>query len=105
MYDLRILGRNLKRCRKVRGLKQQDLAKKVGLTKYTISKIELGKQENVGLKYLISISRELNVELEQLVMADPEARFIKLVISDENARSLEKLFDGIAIIFAKREEK
>ncbi|MCK4827850.1 helix-turn-helix domain-containing protein [bacterium] len=105
MYDLKILGRNIKRCRQVRGLTQEDLAKKVGLTKDTISKIELGKQENVGLKYLISISRELNVELEQLFMADPESKFIKLVISDQNARNLKRIFNEIVSRFTKKEGK
>lgn len=94
MYDLRILGRNLKRWRQFRGLTQEELAKKVGITKDTISKIELGKQENPGLKYLILISQELNVELEQLFMDDPEEKFINLIISDKNFESLEKIFKG-----------
>ena len=105
MYDLTILGKNIKRYRQFCGLTQQDLAAKVGLTKHTISKIELGKQKNPGLKYLITISQELNVELEQLFMVDPEEKVIKLVISDQNARSLEKLFNEIIIRLAKKEEK
>lgn len=92
MYDLRILGQNLKRYRQFCGLTQEELAKKVGLTKDTISKIELGKQKNPGLKYLAAISQELDLNLAELFMADPEEKVIKLVISDQNFQALEKLF-------------
>jgi len=104
MYDLKVLGKNLKRYRQFRGMTQNQLAIKVGMTKDTISMIELGKQKNIGLKYLISISRELNVELEQLFMADPEAKFIKLVISDKNFQALKELFTEITRTFSKKEE-
>ncbi|MBA7616878.1 hypothetical protein ES703_24180 [subsurface metagenome] len=90
-----ILARNVKRYRQVKGLKQSDLAAKVGLTSDTISKIETGKQENVGSKYLILISRELDVELFQLFMADPESLTIKFIVSDQNLRSAERLSDEI----------
>jgi len=78
--------------RKLKGLTQEDLATKVHLTKDTISKIERGKQENPGLKHLISIHEELDVAMEELFMVDPEAKIIKLVISDKNFENLEKLF-------------
>ena len=105
MYDLKILARNLKRYRQFRGLTQEELAKKVGLIKDTISKIELGKQENIGFKYLISIHRELDVEMGELFMADPESKFIKLVISDQNARNLKRIFNEIVSRFTKKEGK
>jgi len=60
------LAFNLKRLRQFKGLTKEVLAKKVGLTKDTISKIELGKQENIGFKYLISICRELDIAIEEL---------------------------------------
>ena len=102
MDEKEILGKNLKRSRQLKGLTQKALAAKVGLTKDTISKIESGKQENVGLKYLILICRELDVGLKQLFMEDPEARFIKFVLSDENVRSLEKFFTEIIKISGKK---
>lgn len=91
MNEIKILAFNLKRHRQFKGLKQEDLAKKVGLTKYTISNIELGKQENVGLKYLISICRELDVGLEELFMKNPDSFSLKLVISDKNFQALKRL--------------
>ena len=92
MKEKETLAYNLKRLRQSKGLKQEDLAKKVGLTKYTISNIELAKQENVGLKYLISICKELDIAIEELFIKDSRELPIKLVISDENATQIRKLF-------------
>jgi len=91
MRERAILEKNIKRYRKFKGLTQEELAKKVGLTKDTISKIELGKQENLGMKYLILIQEELDVTMSELFMRDPEEKVIKFVISDKNFKSLEKL--------------
>jgi len=92
VYDLKILGRNIMKSRQLKGLTQKELAKKVGLTSDTISKIERGKQENIGMRYLILIQGELDVAMEELFMVDPEAKVMKLVISDKNFENLERLF-------------
>lgn len=92
MEKREVLGKNIKRCRQVKGLMQKDLAKKVGLTKYTISKIELGKQENVGLKYLISICQELDVSIEEMFMENANYIPLKIVVSDKNVESLKRMF-------------
>ena len=105
MYDLKILGRNIKRYRQLKGLMQQELAKKVGLTKDTISKVELGKQENIGVKYLILIQEELDVAMQELFMEHHEEKVIKLVISDQNARNLKRIFNEIVSRFTKKEGK
>jgi len=102
MDEKKILGKNVRRYRQLKGLTQGELAKKVGLTKDTISKIELGKQENVGSKHLISICRELDISMEELFME--EARFIKIVLSDQNVQSLEKIFAEIIKRLPKKEE-
>lgn len=77
MYDLAIFGRNLKRYRQFRGLTQDDLAAKVGLSKDTISKIEIAKQPNVGLTYVILICQELDVKIEELFIKDPKFKYKK----------------------------
>ncbi len=92
MKEKETLAFNLKRLRQFKGLTQEDLAKKVGLTKDTISKIELGKQENVGFKYLIMICRQLDIGIEELFIRDARALPIKLVISDENVENIRRLF-------------
>jgi len=91
MSERAILEKNIKRYRKFKGLTQGELAEKVGLTKDTISKIERGKQENLGMKYLTLIQEELDVTMSELFMEDPEEKVIKFVISDKNFKSLEKL--------------
>ena len=102
MKETEILGKNIKRYRQFKGLTQSGLAKKVGLNKDTISNIELGKQENPGLKYLILIHRELDISMEELFME--EARFIKFVLSDQNMQSLERILAEITRRSAKKEE-
>jgi len=92
MREKETLAFNLKRLRQFKGLTQEDLAKKVGLTKDTISKIELGKQENIGFKYLITICRELDIAIEELLIRDSSALPIKLVLSNENVENIRKLF-------------
>jgi len=64
--EVLVLAQNLKRHRQSKGLTQKELGLKVGLTKDTISMLELGKQENIGLKYLIMIRRELGIGMEKL---------------------------------------
>ena len=104
MKETEILGRNIKRFRQFKGLTQGDLAKKIGLTKDTICKIELGEQKNPGLKYLIAIHKELGVSMEELFMEDPGEKVIKLLISDENVRSLKPLLAELIRILAKKED-
>jgi len=91
MSERAILEKNVKRYRQLKGLTQEELAKKVGLTKDTISKIERGKQKNLGMKYLILIQEELDITMSELFMENPEEKVIKFVISDKNFKSLEKL--------------
>ncbi len=95
MNELEILAKNVKRYRQVKGLTQEYLSEKVGVAKETISLIELGNRKNPGLKNLISISRELDIELFQLFMADPESLTIKLIVSDQNLRNARRLLDEI----------
>ena len=103
MNEKKTLAMNLRRYRLLAGLKQEDLAAKIGLSKDTISKIELGKQENIGLKYLVSICRELEISIEELFMEDPEALYLKFVVSDQNLPNLEKLIARVVDIFGKKE--
>lgn len=104
MKETEILGKNIRRYRQFKGLTQTDLAKKVGLDKDAISKIELGERKNPGLKHLILIHRELDVSMEELFMEDPTTKFIKLVLSDQNIQSIERIFNEITRRLAKKEE-
>jgi len=90
MNDLEILATNLKGYRQFKGLSQKQLAVAVGLSPDTISKIELGKQGNIGIRYLIAICRTLDIQLQELFM-EASSIPLRLVISDENAKTLEKI--------------
>jgi len=104
MSEKETLAFNLKRLRQFKGLTQEDLAKKIGLTKDTISKIELGKQENVGFKYLTSICRELDVGLEEMFMDGPNYIPLKIVVSDKNVETLKNMFDKFMRILGDKKK-
>jgi len=69
------------------------------LTKDTISKIETGKQENIGMKYLASICRELNISIEELFMEDPKRIKLELVVSDKNVNTVKAAIEAFNKFF------
>jgi len=77
MYNLAIFGRNLKRWRQFRGLTQEDLAAKIGISKDTISRVEVDKAPRFGLKHLVSICEILDVKIEELFFEDPQIKYKK----------------------------
>lgn len=93
--EMKILGNNIKRYRHLKGLEQGELAKRIDISKDYLSRVERGLQPNFGTQYLIRICRELDVELCQFFMEDPESLSIKFIVSDQNLRSLEKVLDKI----------
>jgi len=95
MTELEILAKNVKRYRNVRGLKQSELAEKIGISSDYMCKIENAKTDNIGSKYLFRICRELKIELVQLFMEDPEELFLKFVMSSQNLSSFERLLNLI----------
>ncbi|MBA7469717.1 hypothetical protein ES705_12717 [subsurface metagenome] len=97
-----ILAQNIRRYRKSAGMTQKTLAKKISLTPDTISLLELGRQKNPGLKYLIAISRELNVKLFQLFMENSEDLNINLIVSDQNVENLQRILDKIEIAIIRK---
>jgi len=104
MDELRTLAQNLRRLRQSKGLTQIQLGQKVNLTKDTISKIELGKQENVGLKYLVLICRTLEVDLEQLFVKDVRSFPVIFNVSDGSVRAMGEIVEQVQKILAKKEE-
>ena len=102
MNDMKTLGRNLRRLRLSSGLTQKELDTKVGLTKGTISKLELGKQGDIEVKYLLLICQTLGVSIEEFFIKN--ARTIKLIISDENVQTLGKIFSLIKEMGAQEKE-
>ncbi len=91
MSEQSIVGKNLRAYRQLKGLKQKELAAAVGLSVDTICKVELGKQENIGLKYLTLFCRELDISIEELFLENPKSLKVELVASEKNIEALKKI--------------
>ena len=102
MDEREVLAKNLKRFRSSKGLSQEKLGKKVGMRGETISNIELVKQRNIGLKYLILICRELEIGMEELFLKNPDSVSFKLIISDKNVQVINEIFNQFKNIMDKK---
>ena len=58
------LGEKIKTIRKERGLSQEELAKKVGISRPTLSKLENNYLANISVVILDKILNELGYELD-----------------------------------------
>ena len=58
------IGEKIKEYRKLNKLTQDDLAKKVGITRQTLSKLEKGEIPKISLATFIKILDALKLELE-----------------------------------------
>jgi transcriptional regulator with XRE-family HTH domain len=64
--DLIRIGENMKRYRLQANITQKELANKIGVTNFWLSRLENGKQNNTTINLLIEISKQLNIDLNQL---------------------------------------
>ena len=69
----RHLGRQIRGLREEAGLKQDDLAERVGLSRASIANIEGGKQA-VPIHLLVAIAQTLDITIDRLVPAKAPAR-------------------------------
>lgn len=58
---------NLRKIRELRGLTQNELAKKSGISRVTISRIESGTQEDLMVGNLNRIAQALNCQVSELI--------------------------------------
>lgn len=85
------IGGNIRAARDQRGTTQADLGRSVGLTRGSITNIELGNQ-HPGIHMLIAIAQALEVDYASLIggdapaLASPTAGMEKLVRRLTNAR-------------------
>ena len=91
MTEWEILAKNIRKYRQRKGLLQTDLAAKVGLSSDSISKIELGKERNIGFKYLVAICRELDAPIEELLLESPRWLTLRIVASEKNIKVVEAI--------------
>lgn len=100
--ERKILGQNIQRYRLFKRIGGEELGNKVGLTKETISRLENGKEKNIGLDYLIKISKELDVPLEELFIKNGNLLSLKFVISEHNVKTLKELIEIIKSLIEKK---
>ena len=60
-------GDRLRDLRKAKGLSQDDLAERVGLSKQQLYRIENGKSANPGADLLVQLAKELECSIDYLV--------------------------------------
>lgn len=56
------IGKKLKKARKELGLRQSDVAEKVGISSNYYSMIERGEEDNPGSRIMINIAKVLNLK-------------------------------------------
>ncbi|MBO3323471.1 helix-turn-helix transcriptional regulator [Clostridium perfringens] len=54
------------------GLTQKELAKKVGISHVTLSKIEKGNYENLTLRTMLKLAAALKTTVQELFFSDEE---------------------------------
>lgn len=98
------LGKNIQRIRSYRGFEAKELADKIDISPQTMSRIETGKQENLGLKSLLKICKELNTSPEELFMKDSDLLSLRFVISEHNVATLKEVVNIIKGLIEKKGE-
>lgn len=64
---LESMGLNIRRLREEKGISQERLAARCGLSKQTIYLLEKGENKNPGIKQLLCISNALSVPLYKVI--------------------------------------
>ena len=69
--DCNIVGRNIERLRKEKGIKQEDFAKLMGVSRQTISSLERGKY-NPSIFLAYKIAKYFEMTIEEVFIFDEE---------------------------------
>ena len=71
-YIYVIVGKNIRRIRKEKGLTQVELADLIGYNEGTIANIENDSYQTFSLEFVYVISKKLNVPMSEFVKEDFE---------------------------------
>ena len=82
VHNMNITAVRLRRTRRLKGMSQQELADKIGVSKATICRYERGKVENIKKGVLAKIATELGVSYQYLLDIDLPSYYIE---DDEDA--------------------
>lgn len=75
------LSDNLKRIRAERGISQEELAERSGISSGQLSKLEIGTQKNPQLETVVAISAALGVSIEELVFGTEGPNGMKYMLN------------------------
>lgn len=70
--NLEKIGESIKKYRKVKGWKQDELAKHSGVPMTTIAKIEAGFIKNPSIEKMAKIAKALEIRIENLIYEEDE---------------------------------
>ena len=90
-----MLGDNIKKVRKEKGLGIKDIANVVGISEAYVSQIENSKRENPSVDILKSIAESLGVELSDLLDGPDEPFISKENVNDYTVDELELEFERL----------
>lgn len=90
---IKIIGKNIRRLRKIRGWTQEQLAEKVARQPASISHIETGNTL-LGVELLVAMANVLSVSVDELVRPENSTSHFKTITSllyDQSNEALDKL--------------
>ena len=73
-----MVNNNLSEVRKAKGLTQEGLAEKSGVSRVTIGNIERGAVTNLKTSTMLSLSNALGTTVEEIFCLDSQAYLIKM---------------------------
>ena len=89
MFDPERVGRSIRAIRIRKGLRQQDLATKVGVSRSFVSKVELGKATTADVAKLDGVCRALGADLDVRVRWQGEA--LDRLLDEAHAAIVERV--------------
>jgi SOS-response transcriptional repressor LexA len=84
-----VIGKNILKIRKSKGLTQEEVAAKARIDRSTLSDIERGKVRDLGFYKVMAIAKALKVSAEDLMGLKARGRFVPLPIISKAVASPE----------------
>ncbi|WP_288878846.1 helix-turn-helix domain-containing protein [Pedobacter panaciterrae] len=107
------IGRKIERVRKIKGFKQDALARMIGVSPQTISRLE--QSDNIDEEKLEQIAKALGVTVDDIKNFDEEAIFNNFIENNEtinqgcdvvyNSESVEKIVELYEALLKSEREK
>ena len=98
----KVIGANVIKFRKLRGLEQIQLAEKAQLSEESISNIERGVS-NTTIDTLTKIANVLEIDLEELFLE--RALSLNLALSEKNINNIEEIIKFLQGVLRKETDK